>query len=64
MKVRALRSALQDLADGRPFYDRQGRGLGDDFFESSFCEIDTLAAHGGIHRRIQGFHRLLSKRFP
>ncbi len=64
MKVRALRSALLDLADGRRFYDRQGAGLGDYFFESLFCEIDTLAVHGGIHRQIQGFHRLLSKKFP
>jgi plasmid stabilization system protein ParE len=64
MKVRALRSALLDLAEGRRFYDRQGEGLGDDFFESLFCDIDTLAMHGGIYRQIRGFHRLLSKRFP
>ena len=64
MKVRALRSALLDMADGRRFYDRQGEGLGDYFFDTLFSEIDSLALYGGVHRKIYGFHRLLSKRFP
>ena len=64
MKVRTLRSALLDLADGRRFYDRQGEGLGDYFFDTLFLEIDSLALCGGIHRKIFGFHRSLSKRFP
>lgn len=64
MKVRTLRSALRDLANGRRFYDRQAEGLGDYFFDTLFSEIDSLAFYGGIHGKIQGFHRLLSKKFP
>ena len=64
MKVRLLRSALEDLATGRSFYDRQQMGIGDYFFDSVFSEIDSLAVYGGIHRVDFGFYRLLAKRFP
>jgi plasmid stabilization system protein ParE len=64
MKVQVLRSALEDLAAGRKFYDRQEAGVGDYFFDSLFAEIDSLALYGGIHSVHFGFHRLLAKRFP
>lgn len=40
MKVQVLRSAIEDLAAGRKFYDRQEAGVGDYFFDSLFAEID------------------------
>ncbi|MGH8017604.1 MAG: type II toxin-antitoxin system RelE/ParE family toxin [Opitutaceae bacterium] len=64
MKVRVLRSAIEDLADGQQFYDRQAEGVGDYFFDTLFSEIDSLALYGGIHRVIWDYHRLLSRRFP
>lgn len=64
MNVRVLTSALNDLADGRRFYDLQGPGIGSYFFDSLFSDIDSLALYGGIHSKVFGFHRLLSKRFP
>ena len=64
MKLRVLTSALNDLADGREFYDCQGEGLGDYFFDSVFSDIDSLALYGGIHPKIMGHHRLLTRRFP
>jgi plasmid stabilization system protein ParE len=64
MKVRILRPALEDLAEGRQFYDEQSAGIGDYFFDSLFADIDALALHGGIHRLHHGFHRSLAKRFP
>lgn len=64
MKVKALRSAIRDLAAGRKFYDRQEPGVGDYFFDSLFTEIDSLALYGGVHSVHFGFHRLLAKRFP
>jgi hypothetical protein len=36
-------SAIEDLAAGRKFYDRQEAGVGDYFFDSLFAEIDSLA---------------------
>ena len=64
MKIRILRSAYDDLVDGRRFYDRQQKEAGDYFFDTLFSEIDSLALHAGIHRVHFGFHRLLARRFP
>jgi hypothetical protein len=64
MNLRILASAFNDLADGPDFYERQGAGLGDYFLDSLFSDIDSLALYAGIHRKVLGFHRLLSKRFP
>jgi plasmid stabilization system protein ParE len=64
MRIRLLTSAFKDLAGGRNFYERQGDGLGEFFLNSLFSDIDSLILYGGIHRKVFGFHRLLSKRFP
>ena len=64
MKVRVLRPALEDLAAGRQFYDRQQKGVGEYFFDSLFTEIDSLVLYAGIHRIQFGYHRLLARRFP
>lgn len=64
MKVRVLRPALEDLAVGRHFYDKQSPGVGAWFFDSLFSEIDSLVLHAGIHRVHFGLHRLLARRFP
>jgi hypothetical protein len=64
MKLRILTSAFSDLADGREFYERQGEGLGDYFFDSVFADIDSLALYGGIHLKVSGYHRRLASRFP
>jgi plasmid stabilization system protein ParE len=64
MNLRILSSAFNDLADGRDFYERHGEGLGGYFLDSLFSDIDSLALYAGIHRKVFGFHRLLSRRFP
>jgi plasmid stabilization system protein ParE len=64
VKLRILPSALNDLQDGRDFYDEQELGLGDYFLDSLFSDIDSLALYAGIHTQHWGYHRVLSKRFP
>jgi plasmid stabilization system protein ParE len=64
MKIKLLSSALEDLYDGRLFYEKQGEGLGEYFYDSLFSDIDSLTLHGGIHPKFFGYHRMLSKRFP
>lgn len=64
MKLRLLRSAIEDLADGRSFYDLQQPGVGDYFFDSLFSDIDSLASKAGIHSLHFEFHRALASRFP
>ena len=47
---------MDDLYEARLFYERQGEGVGDYFFDAIFSDIDSLALYG--------YHRMLSKRFP
>jgi hypothetical protein len=46
MRIRILRSALEDLATAREFYDSQSEGIGDYFFDALFTEIDSLTLLG------------------
>ena len=64
MKIRILSSAINDLYAGRVFYEKQGEGLGDYFFDSLFSDIDSLALYAGIHPIRFDHYRLLSRRFP
>jgi len=64
MTIKILSSAVEDLHDARLFYELQGKGLGDYFFDALFSDIDSLVLYAGVHPRICGFYRLLSKRFP
>ena len=64
MKIKLLSSALDDLSEGRLFYEKLGEGLGEYFFDSLFSDIDSLTLYGGIHHKFFGYHRMLSKRFP
>ena len=64
MKIKILSSALDDLSNGRLFYERQGENLGEYFFDSLFSDIDSLVLYAGIHQKNFGYYRMLSKRFP
>ena len=64
MKIKILDAAEQDIENGYTFYEKQSAGLGIYFLDSIFSDIDSLIYFGGIHQKIFGYHRLLSKRFP
>ena len=64
MNLRVLSLAEADLLDGFRFYERQSPGVGSYFLESLSSDIESLRLYAGIHRRVFGCHRLLSKRFP
>ena len=63
MTIKILSSAVEDLHAGRQFYERQEKGVGDYFFDALFSDIDSLVLYAGVHQKVYGFHRLLSKRF-
>jgi hypothetical protein len=63
MTIVILPSAKEDLAEGFAFFEEQQAGLGAYFLESLFSDIDSLRIYSGVHRRVFGYHRLLSKRF-
>ena len=64
MRIVQLTSAQEDLAQGYGFYEDQEPGIGSYFLESLFSDIDSLRVYAGIHLKVFGFYRLLSKRFP
>lgn len=64
MRVQVLEDATTDLAVGFRFYEHQADGLGDYFLDSLWSDIQSLRLNGGIHAIHNGYHRLLSKRFP
>ena len=64
MRVQILDEATADLADGFRFYEQQADGLGDYFLDSLWSDIQSLRLSGGIHAIHNGYHRLISKRFP
>jgi len=64
MKIRILSSGFSDLQQGREFHDMRQAGLGDYFYDSVFSDIDSLILYAGIHRKVYGYFRLLTQRFP
>jgi plasmid stabilization system protein ParE len=64
LRIRLLSLALRDIEAGRRFYEMQQAGLGDYFLDSLFSDIDSLLLYAGIHQKVFGYHRTLSRRFP
>ncbi len=64
MKITVLDAALNDLTNGRLFYQQQGEHLGDYFLDSLFSDIDSLILFAGIHQQFFGYFRMLAHRFP
>ena len=63
-RVDILPAAEDDLDAGRRFYERQAPGLGSYFLDSLISDVESLLVHGGVHRKVHGLHRSVSKRFP
>lgn len=55
MRLKILSSAAEDLYDSRIFYEKQGAGIGEYFFDSLFSDIDSLILYAGIHPKVFGY---------
>ncbi|MBU1195788.1 MAG: type II toxin-antitoxin system RelE/ParE family toxin [Proteobacteria bacterium] len=64
MKIRILDEAQSDLHEAAQFYEYQSGGLGTYFLDTLFSDIDSLVLYAGVHIKIDGYFRLLSKTFP
>lgn len=60
----ALEEIALDLKIAEEFYEKQSNGLGGYFRDSLISDIESLWLYGGIHSKVFGLYRLLSKRFP
>ena len=63
-KIVVLEEAVEDIEQGRKFYDLQENGVGDYFEDTILSDIESLGLFHGIHSKHFGFHRQLSERFP
>jgi len=64
VQIRLLESAKEDLRVGWRFYERNAAGLGDYFLDCIQADVRSLTIYAGVHETADGFHRMLSKRFP
>jgi hypothetical protein len=64
MIIEIREEARGDLHIGYRFYEEQAVGLGRYFLECILADIDALGRLAGIHESVDGYHRMLSKRFP
>ncbi len=62
--MKILDEAQQDLEEAAQFYESQKNGLGNYFLDSLIADIESLVLYAGIHIKINGYFRLLSKTFP
>lgn len=62
--IQILTEAVKDLEAGKRFYNQQQLGIGDYFWNSLLADIESLLIHAGVHLTVNGYHRLLAKRFP
>ncbi|MEE9398433.1 MAG: type II toxin-antitoxin system RelE/ParE family toxin, partial [Methylococcales bacterium] len=62
--VLLLEEAINDLEDGRFFYDKQEPGVGDYFWDSLLSDMESLIIYAGVHSKKFGFYRMFAKRFP
>jgi hypothetical protein len=61
--VYILEEAVDDLNEGRSFYDVQETGVGDYFWDCLIADIESLIIYAGVHRKkLDGFVK--SRIFP
>ena len=63
-RVEITEFALKDLEEAKRFYAAILPELGDYFIDTLLTDIESLAFYAGIHQKIEGLYRLLSRRFP
>ena len=59
-----IEEVADDLKLAERFYEKQSKGLGKYFKDSIISDIESLWLYAGIHIKVFGLYRLLSKRFP
>jgi plasmid stabilization system protein ParE len=64
VRIQILPEAQEDLIAGFRFYENQALGLRSYFRDSLLRDVDLLATTAGVHAKVFGYHRSVSKRFP
>ena len=61
--VYVMEEAVEDLDEGRSFYDLQEIGVGDYFWDCLIADIESLIIYAGIHRKKMDFYQMFAKYF-
>jgi hypothetical protein len=67
MKVKnvfVLKEAVDDLNEGRAFYDLQEQGVGNYFWDCLVADIESLVIYASIHGKKLDLYKMFSRRFP
>jgi len=59
--VYILKESVNDLHEGRSFYDFQEPGIGDYFWDCTITDIESLIIYAGIHRKKFGLFQMFAK---
>jgi hypothetical protein len=62
--VFVLKEAVDDLNEGRSFYDLQESGVVDYFWDCLIGDIESVIIYASIHSKKCGLYRMFAKRFP
>ena len=62
--VYVMEEAVEDLNEGRSFYDLQEIGVGDYFWDCLISDLESLIIYAGIHRKKMDFYQMFARRFP
>jgi hypothetical protein len=62
--VYIMEEAVDDLNEGRSFYDLKAPGIGDYFWDCLISDIESLILFAGIHPKKYDFYQMFAKRFP
>ena len=63
-EVFLLKEAVEDLNEGKSFYDLKETGVGDYFWDCIVADIESLILYAGVHRKRLGLFQMFAKRFP
>ncbi|MBN1932885.1 MAG: type II toxin-antitoxin system RelE/ParE family toxin [Desulfobacterales bacterium] len=62
--VFVLKEAVDDLEEGKAFYNLRESGVGEYFWDCLISDIESMVIYAGIHKKKFGLYQMFSKRFP
>lgn len=62
--VFVIKEAVDDMQEGKAFYNMQENGIGEYFWDCLVTDIESLILYGGIHSKYSGLFKMNSRRFP
>ncbi len=62
--VFVLEEAVDDMDEGKDFYNLRESGVGEYFWDSLISDMESLIIYAGIHKKKFELYQMFAKRFP